>query len=606
MIKHFCFPKNPVVHVATIAILTFIVYFNTLANGFVWDDGYTIVNNRLLDNINDIPRLFLAEDAFEGMKSGCYRPFTYVTFALDRALWGLDPAGFHLISLMLHISVAIAFYLLINRLFKDNLLAFSAALLFAIHPVNSETVNFLSGGRNTLLSALFILLSFIFYIDHRPIASIACFGISMFSKEFAILFPAMLVFHDRAMLKERKGPGNYLPFLAVIALYLLARGLVINGAGPLEIHELANRLMLVPELALRHLRIVVLPLGLKVPYAIRLPQGFDLRVAGPLAGSLFLVFAVYRFRTHKTVLFSAFWFLLFFLPISNVIPLGYILMSERNAYFLSMAFALLLASLIRDMKADFLKFPMMTAICIFFAVAVVMRNPVWKDELTLHSAMAVDSPESSIGNYGLGMHYYQHGELKKAAGYLEKAAAGTPPVADVFMNLGLLRWEMNEPEKAIQTVRDGLTQMPDNGMLLFFLGRLAENSGNAEQAGEYMKLAARVNPRAAARFRDKALEYALAGEKLHAAGRAADAERVYKRALLYDPRLARGLLGLGGIHADQGALEKAIECFRQAAAAEQANPLPHANLALAYELQGKQSEAAKEKAIYLRLERAGK
>ena len=101
--------KNLIYRFGFIIILVAAVYGTTLTHGFVWDDNNVIVQNPLLENLGNIPRFFLSEDMAMG-PTGYYRPLTYISFALDRALWGLNPAGFHLTNLVLHILVVLLFH----------------------------------------------------------------------------------------------------------------------------------------------------------------------------------------------------------------------------------------------------------------------------------------------------------------------------------------------------------------------------------------------------------------------------------------------------------------------------------------------------------------
>ncbi len=95
-----------------IALFILIVYGNTLNHGFVWDDTDIIVENPQLASLYNIPSLFLSEDRIEGA-TGYYRPLTYVSFAIDRAIWGVNPVGFNMTNLLLHILAALLFYLII-------------------------------------------------------------------------------------------------------------------------------------------------------------------------------------------------------------------------------------------------------------------------------------------------------------------------------------------------------------------------------------------------------------------------------------------------------------------------------------------------------------
>jgi hypothetical protein len=182
-------------------LLVAAVYATTVGHGFVWDDHLIIVNNPILEKPGNILRLFLSEDTAIGF-TGYYRPITYVSFALDRALWGLGPTGFKITNLILHVLVALLFYATVATVFKKERLALVAALILALHPVAGETVNFLAGGRNTLLAACFMLLSLFLYVKERPIPAVLCVILASFSKEFALLLPLVLLWYDHR-LRER-------------------------------------------------------------------------------------------------------------------------------------------------------------------------------------------------------------------------------------------------------------------------------------------------------------------------------------------------------------------------------------------------------------------
>ena len=142
-----------------ITILLVAVYGSTFTNRFVWDDLDVIVKNSLLENFTNLPKLFLYEDRTGDGLTGYYRPVTYISFLLDRSIWGLNPVGFNITNVILHISAVLLFYRVLFALFKKERVAFVAALIFALHPIAVESVNFHAGGRNTLLSACFALLS---------------------------------------------------------------------------------------------------------------------------------------------------------------------------------------------------------------------------------------------------------------------------------------------------------------------------------------------------------------------------------------------------------------------------------------------------------------
>jgi hypothetical protein len=203
------------------------VYLRTLSHGFIWDDNSIIVDNPIFDKLSNIPKFFLIEDTIDGISSGYYRPITYASFALERAIWGMNPLGLNINNLFLHILVTLLFYRVVAALFKRENLAFVAALIFALHPIAGETINFHAGGRNTLLSACFALLSLLYYIKRKPVPSTIWFLLAIFSKEFALLLPIFFVLYDTRIEKVKFRFAAYAPFVVCIIIYLVLRMFVL-------------------------------------------------------------------------------------------------------------------------------------------------------------------------------------------------------------------------------------------------------------------------------------------------------------------------------------------------------------------------------------------
>jgi len=148
----------------------FFVYSSSLQGEFVWDDEAFVVKNAYIKDWSKAGLIFITDSgAGASTELNFYRPIQVFTYMIDYSLWGLNSVGYHLTSVILHILVALAVYTLIRMLFLNIPLAFFSAMLFTVHPINTEAVSYISG-RADLLSALFILLCLIFYIKntHSP------------------------------------------------------------------------------------------------------------------------------------------------------------------------------------------------------------------------------------------------------------------------------------------------------------------------------------------------------------------------------------------------------------------------------------------------------
>ncbi|MCI0528198.1 MAG: hypothetical protein L0Y56_12235, partial [Nitrospira sp.] len=138
-----------------LALLTFGLYYSSLDHSFHYDDGHTVVNNPWIRDLKNIPKFFLSNTLVsESPQAANYRPLLMVTYALNYALDGLDPWGFHLLNVLIHVLTVLVCFGLIRLLLGDIRAAILGALIFAIHPINSEAVNYITA-RSSLLSTLF-------------------------------------------------------------------------------------------------------------------------------------------------------------------------------------------------------------------------------------------------------------------------------------------------------------------------------------------------------------------------------------------------------------------------------------------------------------------
>lgn len=595
--------ERPAAQIALLVGLVLLVYFNSLGNGFVWDDNQIIIKNPLMSEVRNIPDLLSSEDTFAGERSGYYRPLTYLTFFADRYIWGLDPFGFHLMNLLLHIGVAMSFYFLISMISGENSLAFMSALIFSLHPVNAETVNFLSGGRNTLLAAFFMVAAFIFYVRTRYTLSALSFGLSIFSKEFGILMPVLIYFYDTHVMNSRKPLRQYLPFAVIVMLYLTVRYLVLGGSGiNFDIRHLPNRAMMTPEIIIGYLKVLIMPLSLKLPYVIRPPRYFDLRVASYTSGFLLFLAALFAVRNKGLLFFSLLWVGLFFIPVANIVPIGYIPMAERYAYFSTMGFSLLL-SLMLTKASRHIRMAVLLIYCAVFAAVVIQRNPVWKENTSLYRQMIADSPDSSLGYFNLGMMYSEKGDVQQAVFYLEKAVHAFPVRANTFITLASVYLDNQDREKAMQLLTEAVSLEPDNFKGLIMLSRLYAHFGDTDKARLYYNKAKAIFPEIETVLRERADFTTANAERLQAENKLAEAEVLYKRALLYDPESSRALLGIGSIIAQRGMVDEAVQLFRKAAALDPLNPIPHYNLSMSYKLKGLSAKASEEMTQFTELKR---
>jgi len=590
-----------------LTVLILAVYGNTLNHGFVWDDTDIIVDNPVLERLGNIPMFFLMEDRIE-TASGYYRPLTYASFALDRAIWGLNPFGFNLTNLLLHIAAALSFYLVTAALFRNDRMALIAALLFSLHPVAGETINFHSGGRNTLLCAVFFLLALFCHVKKKPVAAVLLFAGAIFSKEFGLVLPAFLLVHDRFVAPEKPRLKSYLPYLIPVALYFTLRSFAVEKGNLLESLNFNESLWAAPLLVMRYLLSMVNPFGLKVLYDVHT----NIYVAlACLAGSLALVTAVgYFFRKgERELALAGFWYLIFLLPVINIINLpAAALQADRYAYFSLMGFSLALAFLIGKL-GERAGLALLLVFCLTFSAVGFRRNDHWKDDFNFYSQMIEDAPEMALGYHDLGIWYFKRDNLPQAEKYLA-IAAGKSDITPRLLGAGAgALWESGKMEGAEKLLLRQLQLDPSNPQPYVMLKMIYERKGDLKKAREYNAQAEALFPGIEKMMAERVVTVTQQAESFLAQGAHSRASTMLLEALAINPDYVPALIDMAGVSAETGALEKSLKYLRRALALEPMNATARYNLSMLYRMQGKTAEADAEMRKYREaaaLEKGGK
>ncbi len=184
---------------ALIAVATLVPFLGSLDNEFVsWDDAIYVTDNRLIQNLSwkSVAKIFSSP------RKKTYVPLSTLSLAIDYRIWRLDPFGYHLTNLLLHLINTLLVFCLVWRLAHRLLPALIAALLFGVHPMHVESVAWISE-RKDVLSALFFLTALLSYLRYRStqrslfyLLSLASFVLALLSKQMAITLPIVLLLCD--------------------------------------------------------------------------------------------------------------------------------------------------------------------------------------------------------------------------------------------------------------------------------------------------------------------------------------------------------------------------------------------------------------------------
>lgn len=292
LIENVIWKKHAVrIYLATLVVVATAININTLSNGFVWDDIQQILDNKWITDSVYLKDIFTHNVAGFDTNSATsyYRPLMYVFFMGVYSAFGLAGWAWHLTNVLLHLGVVIVLFLLcrqlISRYEEENgksadLISFVATLFFAVHPIHTEAVAWISA-LPELSYSLFYLLAVLLYLrtgsdrgllDVNYAASLVFYFIAMLCKEPAITMPLIIVAYDYADRKTFRGLPlqRYLPYLVMACLYLLIRQHMLGGLAPSKgFQDLSTFEVLLngPVLFAQYLGKLILPSNLTAIYA---------------------------------------------------------------------------------------------------------------------------------------------------------------------------------------------------------------------------------------------------------------------------------------------------------------------------------------------------
>jgi tetratricopeptide (TPR) repeat protein len=521
--------------VASIVILGFVVYANSLGGEFIWDDDFLVRQNQCIRSWNSIPTIFA-----HGASASFYRPVQTISYMMDYSLWELNPMGYHITNTLVHILAALCIYCLINMLFSNGILSLLTSVLFVIHPIHTEAVTYISG-RADSLATLFMLLCFIFYLK-RPgntktsILMGSAFVLALLSKETALVLPVLLSVHSLAF-KEKPYVKKLLSLLGIALIYILMRTTFLKGLLPCTLPYSSTLFQRVPGFFVaitNYLRLIVLPLNLHMCYGSKL---FEFSNPKAILGiTMFLSSLIYALtRRDKLISFSLLWFFVTLLPVSNIYRIN-AYMAEHWLYLPSIGLFLILAKLLILCKANIRVFPAALMV-VSYSYLTIKQNNYWREPVTFYSRTLKYAPEDPrlycqlalsyirdgrneeaielykkamevnpryvISYYNLGNRYCAMGEFEEAIKLYEKAILLDPNYAEAYNNLGNAHKAMGRTDKAMIAYKKTIGIDPDNGSAHYNLAILYYNRGDFALAIEYCDKTERLGHQVHSQFLER-------------------------------------------------------------------------------------------------------
>lgn len=570
-------PRMPVVAaIVSIVVATSVAYLPSLTGGFIFDDGYALTNNlnvKAPDGLFRIWNIIGSRDPW---------PVTDTSFWLEWRLWGMHPTGYRVTNLILHIVAALLIWRILLRVSIPG--AWLAALLFAVHPVNVESVAWIAQ-RKGLLAMVFFLLSILWYAKaetpsssrHRDAlaparhwywSSLAAFVLAMLSKGSVAMLPLILL-GLVAWLRPltRRDVARTIPFFLVTAVLVAVNIWVQSSSARSEIRHagFGERLLGAAAVVWFYLYKAILPVDLAFIYPqwhIDVDRGWwylPLLAATALTGVLWH----FRRRWSRPVLFAWGYFCVALAPVmgfTDVHFMQYTLVADHYQHLALIGVLALVAGAWaqwqRRVEGPARHLPAACAVIVGGVCTLLtwQQSRLYADGITLFQATVRENPDSWLVHNNLGVALAEAGRLQEAIDHYEQAVKLNADYAEAQVNMGHALYDSGRFPEAIERYEQVLRLHPDIADAHNNLGAALQATGRLEEAIEQYSDALRLKPAFPEAHNNL-------GRALLESGRLADAIAHFEQALRLNPDFAQAHDSLGDALAQTGRLQDAVDQY---------------------------------------------
>ena len=578
--------------------ITIIAYQPAWHAGFIWDDDAYVTANPLLTAPDGLRRIWFSFDS-----PSQYFPLTYTTFFVERALWGLNPAGYHLVNLLLHTANALLVWRVLARLRVPG--AWLAAAIFALHPVQVESVAWITERKNVLMGFFFLLAlrAWIKFIDgqsKRPwrfyVAALVFYALALSAKTTACTLPAALLLI--LWLEKMPVNGRRLAQVAPFVAMGIGMGLVTvwwerhhaGTQGKLFEIGLVERVLIASRAVWFYAGKLLWPANLTFSYPRWTISVSDPRAYGWVLATAALGVAIWRARRRagRSVEVAAAFFVVTLSPLLGFVMIytfQYSFVADHYQYLACIG-PMALAAAAMEMGLGrvawgkpFLQPVLCAALLTALGALTWKQCGMYANIETLWQTTLRRNPNSWMARNNLGLRFFQLGRMDEAISQYQKALQINPALAEVHNNLGVALGRKAREEEAIACYQKALEIKPDYAEAWNNLGSVFFRQGRMDEAISQYQKALEMKP-----------DFAEAHNNLAACldrqGRMDEAILHYQKAVEIKPdyadaqlNLVEAHMNLGNILGQQGRMDEAMIHYQKALQIEPADPEVQNNLA---------------------------
>jgi protein O-mannosyl-transferase len=495
-----------------LATVTILAYRPAWHGGFLWDDDAYVVNNELLTAPDGLRRIWFS---FESPSQ--YFPLVYTTFRIERALWGLNPVGYHVVNILLHVANALLVWRLLTRLQVPG--AWLAGAIFALHPVQVESVAWITERKNVLMGFFFLLtlLAWVDFLDQQTtrrwrlyLLALLLYALALLSKTTACTLPAALLLilwlQKRPINKERL--VQVVPFLVLgVAMGLLTvwweryhqgtRG-PLFALGPIE------RILIASRAVWFYLGKLFWPSNLTFIYPRWTVSPTHPLDYAWLAGGAGFCAAISFARRYvgRSLEVVALFFVATLSPVIGFIMLytfRYTFVADHYQYLASIGPIAFTSTGVATLAAAFKEsrhFIFGAAICIVAVLALLTwrQSTMYTDIEGLWRTTIARNPDCWMAHNNLGIVLAQKNEIDKAIAHYRKTLEMSPDFADADYNLGNALLQKGEIDAAILHCQRAVTIQPNDPEAQVALGNALFQKGSIDESIVHYQRALAIRP----------------------------------------------------------------------------------------------------------------
>lgn len=545
------------VHIAIMVIAVLLGYSKVFGAGFMsWDDIDYIFNTPDIRNFDG-----------ESIKNwwtqyyiGNYQPLPVFTYAIDFLIGGEEPFVYHLDNITWHVADVLLLYAVIKKMNGNALIALFVALLFAMHPVQTESVSWVAA-RNKVMNGFFFLWAMYVYIGYvqkpemKKMVWICLLGLAAYlCKLTAVTLPFALLAVDIWMGRPL---NNKKVWLEKLPLILLA---IPIGIINLQAQEQVSFLNLHPEYNFGHTIVfagyayiqylfnLILPIKLSVLYPY--PQTIGaVHILYTLLSVAIVVFGFIAYKKKWYVLAGGIAFYTVNIAVVlQFVQFGEVLMADRYLYlacigvwYVAAYYAYAYFSKKQQAKTAT---TLLTVLCVAYSISTFARNDIWLSELNFWQSVVDKFPESGVAQSSLGGVYLKEGNMQEARAHIDEAVRVEPNNVKAWYNKGVLQLRENDASAALQSL-DKAIAIQEYPKALFTRALIYQENGECDRAMVDISKVLEKEP-------GNARAHYIKADCLEQQGRIPEAEMEYTQAIQFDGKEPLFYLRRGLAYARQG------------------------------------------------------